>query len=239
MARGWFLCEFGTMKISSIVKKVLMALTGLGLVGFLIAHLAGNLLLYKVDKATNTGAAFNDYGLMLEHNPLLPFAEIALALIFVIHVVSALVLTKQNSAARPIGYSEHENAGESSLSSRTMWWTGAIIFAFIVIHIKEFKFGDHTVPGQLWGLVASEFEKPLMVGIYVAAMIALGFHIAHGIGSAFQSLGLLSGSRRQLRRAGMILGWVIALGFASMPLWTFITKPVTTNPPVSIQSEKK
>src|SRR5258706_12172053 len=106
------------MKISSIIKKVLMALTGLGLVGFLIAHLAGNLLLYKVDAKTNTGIAFNDYGEMLEHNALLPLAEIALFLIFLIHVFTAFTLTRQNSAARPIGYSEHENAGESSFSSR-------------------------------------------------------------------------------------------------------------------------
>lgn len=214
-----------------------MALTGLGLVGFLVAHLAGNLLIYKVDAKTHSGVAFNDYGEMLERNALLPFAETALFLIFLIHVFTALKLTLENKKARPLGYSEHENAGESTFSSRTMWWTGLIIFGFIIIHIKQFKFGNKEQPGHLWGLVVTEFESPAVVAVYVVSMIALGFHIAHGIGSAFQSLGLLSNSRRRLRRAGQIVGWIIAIGFASIPLWTIANK--SSRPAIISETEPK
>ena len=207
------------MQISSIIKKVIMSLTGLALVGFLIAHLAGNFYLYKGDRA------FNGYSDMLEHNPLLIPAEIALFLTFVIHVLSAVVLTLQNRAARKLGYAQRETAGESTLSSRTMMISGLIVFAFIVLHIWQFKFGDKTVPGGLWGVVVAEFQKPVILIIYVVAMIVLGFHIAHGISSAFQSLGLFSVHRHQLRKIGQVLGWILALGFAALPVWTFTTKP--------------
>lgn len=210
------------MKITSIFKKVLMGLSGLALVAFLVAHLAGNLLLYK-----GTGA-FNGYADLLEHNPLVVPAEIALVAIFLIHVANALRLTLENKAARPHAYTERKTAGESTLSSRTMWVTGLLVFAFLCLHIWQFKFGDKSGAGGLWGLVVSKFQEPAILGIYVTAMLVLGFHIAHGISSAFQSLGLFSKSRRKLRVIGLVVGWILALGFMSLPLWAFLAKPVAT-----------
>ncbi|HLX64767.1 MAG TPA: succinate dehydrogenase cytochrome b subunit [Planctomycetota bacterium] len=210
------------MKISSIFKKVLMALSGLALVGFLVAHLAGNLLLYKGN------GAFNGYAEMLEHNPLIIPAELALIAIFVIHVYNAARLTIENKTARPIVNAERKTAGESTFSSRTMWATGLIVFAFIILHVWQFKYGDKSGSGGLWGLVISKFQEPAILGIYVVAMLVLGFHLAHGISSAFQSLGLLSQNRRKLRGAGLIVGWILALGFMSLPLYAFFAKPVAT-----------
>src|SRR5205823_5179806 len=121
------------MKMNSILKKVVMALTGLALVGFLIAHLAGNLLIYKGNCIVDgkEECAFNSYGEALDHNPLLPFAEIALLAIFLIHMWSATRLTLENRAARPITNSERKTAGESTFSSRNMWITGFIVLGFI------------------------------------------------------------------------------------------------------------
>ena len=218
------------MKISSIIKKVMMALSGLALVGFLVTHLAGNLLIYKLDPKTNTGDDFNKYGEYLEHNPLLPLAEIALLALFIMHVSTALRLTLENRAARPIAYAERKTAGESTFSSRTMWYTGMIIFGFIALHIWQFKFGNKEGVGKLWGLVVSEFQKPVILAVYVAAMLALGLHIAHGISSAFQSLGLFSLKRSKLKLAGQLIGWAIALGFAAIPVWSFTQHPGTLKP---------
>lgn len=106
-----------------------------------------------------------------------------------------------------------------------MWYTGMIIFAFLILHIWRFKFGSKNGDGKLWGMVITEFQNPVILIIYLIAMLALGFHIAHGISSAFQSLGLFSNNRHKLRRAGLIIGWMIALGFASIPIWAYLTKP--------------
>jgi succinate dehydrogenase / fumarate reductase cytochrome b subunit len=211
------------MKASSIFKKLLMAITGLGLIGFLIAHLAGNFLLLGGEKP------FNAYAKYLETNPLLIPAEIGLLALFVAHIISAIRVTAENNAARPQAYAVRQNAGQSTVASRTMWYTGALILIFVVVHVAMFKFKvgtDCSERENLFGLVARKFENPAVCGFYVAAMLFLGLHLSHAISSLFQTVGVLNATwRPRAQRVGLIAGWAIAAGFALLPVWAFIAKP--------------
>ncbi|HYG75857.1 MAG TPA: succinate dehydrogenase cytochrome b subunit [Planctomycetota bacterium] len=218
------------MNFSSIVKKTFMAFTGLALVGFLVTHLAGNLMIFSPEK-------FNAYAHMLEQNPLLVPAEIALLAIFLVHIYMALKLTAENRAARTESYEVRNTAGESTWASRNMMITGVIILFFVIIHVKMFKYGDKTGAGGLWGLVIREFKQPQVAIFYVASMIFMGFHLSHAISSALQSLGALKpGVRPKVRRLGAVIGWGLAIGFAILPLWAWlIAKDEPSMPNIQIK----
>jgi succinate dehydrogenase / fumarate reductase cytochrome b subunit len=195
-----------------------MALTGLALFGFTIGHLAGNLLIFKGAESFNAYAeGLAGFGVLLYA------AEVGLIIFFVIHAYSGIRVTLENRRARKSQYMSKSTAGEATLASRTMAIGGVILAIFIVLHVRMFKYGDHQGEGGLWGLVIRTFQDPLMVAWYTLAMVALGLHLSHGIGSAFQTLGALKSDwRRPAKKIGMGLGWVIALGFASLPIWSYI-----------------
>ncbi|HVN83337.1 MAG TPA: succinate dehydrogenase cytochrome b subunit [Candidatus Binatia bacterium] len=208
---------------SNIGRKVLMALTGLFLIFFLIIHLSGNLLVFK------SAAAFNDYSEKLLANELIYVAEIGLLVAFVAHFISGIAVTLQNRAARPIGYAVKRRAGHTShksLASTTMILTGIVVLAFVPIHLITFKYGTHyAVAGNphqrdLYRLVIEEFHEPLEVVWYVVAMVIIGFHLWHGFGSGFESLGVAY--RKPLRRFGQALAVIIAGGFAIIPVLVFL-----------------
>lgn len=203
------------MTLASILKKVLMALTGLAWFGFIIAHLSGNLLLYKGPES------FNHYSDTLLSNVFLLPAEIALVLFLLVHFVTALRVTRENNNARPQRYVyKLPSTGSSTFASRTMWYGGVIILLFIILHVWMFKFGDHTGEHGLWGLVIRSFKNPLIVIGYVFAMLPLGLHLSHGFSSAFQTLSLLQPRwHTGFQKTGVILGWVLAIGFIMLPLW--------------------
>jgi succinate dehydrogenase / fumarate reductase cytochrome b subunit len=205
------------MPLSSILKKALMAITGLFWFVYLIVHLAGNLLLVK-------GAeSFNFYAETLGSNPLVVLAEIALLVTILVHIFSALRVSRENNKARPHAYAyKVPSTGSSTFASRTMWYGGVILLLFIIVHVWMFKYGDHAGAGGLWGLVVRSFKHPLIVVGYVIAMLPLGLHLSHGFGSAFQTLGVVAPSwRLGLRRTGRVLGWILAVGFLCLPLWAF------------------
>jgi succinate dehydrogenase / fumarate reductase cytochrome b subunit len=205
------------MTISSIVKKVVMAFTGLCWFLYVIAHLAGNLFLYAGPEQYNAYAEF------LLSIPLIIPAEIGLLVLLVLHLASAWRVTRQNNAARPQAYvSKVTSSGSSTYASRTMWYGGVILLLFIIIHVWTFKFGDHTGEHGLWGLVVQSFKNPWISAAYVVAMLSLGLHLSHGFSSAFQTLSILQ-SRWQygLQKTGQVLGWVLAVGFILFPLWAF------------------
>ncbi|HUI26761.1 MAG TPA: succinate dehydrogenase cytochrome b subunit [Candidatus Kryptonia bacterium] len=208
---------------SNIGRKVLMALTGLFLILFLIIHLSGNLLVFK------SAEAFNDYSEKLLANELIYVAEIGLLVAFVAHFISGIAVTLQNRAARPIGYAVKRRAGHTShksLASTTMILTGLVVLVFVPIHLITFKFGAHyPVAGNphqrdLYRLVIEEFREPLEVVWYVAAMAIIGFHLWHGFGSGFESLGVTY--RKPLRRIGQALAVIIAGGFIIIPVLVFL-----------------
>lgn len=206
------------MNLTSILKKAGMAITGLALFGFTIGHLAGNLLIFK-------GAeGFNAYAQGLANlGALLYAAEVGLIIFFVVHAYSGIRVSIENRKARSAKYIAKTTAGQATLASRTMAVSGVLLAIFIVLHVRMFKYGDHTGEGGLWGLVIRTFQDPLMVAWYTVAMVALGLHLSHGIASALQTLGALKiGWREPLKKIGLGIGWAIALGFASLPIWSYI-----------------
>jgi len=209
---------------SSIGRKVLMGLTGLLLIGFLVSHLAGNLLVFVGRDA------FNDYSHALISNPLIYVAEIGLVVLFVAHLVSGISVTLRNRAARPTRYAKKVRAGgtsHKSLASTTMIVSGLVVLVFVPLHLIEFKYGTHYASTSdphvrdLYRLVIEAFQSPLMVAWYVVAMIVIGFHLWHGFGSGFESLGLAY--KKPLRRVGQALAVLLAGGFLLIPLVIFMT----------------
>jgi len=197
---------------SLIGKKLGMALTGLALYGFLVGHLAGNLLLVKGDH----GEAFMAYAKFLTTHPLLIPIEIVLLAIFLIHIAFAISVTLENRRARPIGYqARSRSVGGRSWASSTMIYTGIIVFVFVALHIRMFKYGDLGT-GTLFDLVVNTFHETTTRVLYVAAMVVLGFHLWHAFQSAFQTLGLKSSV---IRVVGLVLSLVLAGGFGFLPLY--------------------
>lgn len=206
------------MSLASIFKKTLMAVTGLAWFLFLVGHLSGNFLLFK-------GAdAFNAYAQLLESTGVLLYiAEIGLIVFLATHIYSGVRTTIENRSARPQAYDVQTTRGRASVFSRSMMAGGIIIVLFIVTHVAMFKFGDHTGEGGLYGLVIETFKNPLMVAWYLLALVAIGMHLSHGFGSAFQTLGVSNPAwRGRLKLTGMVVGWAIAGGFMTMPIWALV-----------------
>ena len=204
---------------SSVGRKQLMALTGLGLSGFLIVHLSGNLLLFAGDG----GVKFNAYAAWLHKQPWLIPAEIGLVGMFVLHIYLAFSLTRQNRNARPTPY-YYKDGSDASLGSRTMILSGLVVFLFLVIHLVNFKFGDASGPGGKYALVVSTFQDPLYAFIYIIAMIVLTLHLSHGIQSAFQTFGINHPVHTpNIQKLCLLLALALGAGFTSMPLWFLIS----------------
>jgi succinate dehydrogenase / fumarate reductase cytochrome b subunit len=211
---------------STVATKVLVGLTGLSLVGFLCVHLAGNLLLY-VGPAT-----FNAYSHALISNPFVIPLELGLLALFVVHVLQAVTNWWSDRRARPIAYQVKRGAGgrsRKSAASTTMIWTGPILFVFVAVHVATMKYGawyPATIHGEegrdLYRLVTEVFRNPAWVAFYAACMAAVGFHLWHGVSSAFESLGL-NGPRFTPRvvTAGKVLAALVGAGFFLIPLYLF------------------
>ena len=196
-----------------------MAATGLLLIGFLITHVAANLLLL-VDTT-----AFNDYSHALTSNALIYVAEAVLLALFVAHLLSGLLVERANRAARPIPYENKQRAGGRSrktLASATMIFSGVLILVFVPLHIAEFKFGPVYPSAQdpgvrdLARLVLEEFREPAEVLWYEFALVVIGLHAWHGIPSALDSLGV--SHRLWLRNSARALAVAIFGGFVLIPL---------------------
>jgi succinate dehydrogenase / fumarate reductase cytochrome b subunit len=205
---------------------MLVALTGLALFGFLVMHLAGNLLLLVGPET------FNAYSEALVSNPLVIPAEIALLVIFLLHAYNAVRVTLSNRAARPTAYAQKSRAGgasRKSTASTTMILTGLVMLVFVVIHVRSFKFGpyyeatlDGAVVRDLSRLVVEAFGDPLTAGFYALVMILVGTHVWHGFWSAFQSLGAGDTSwTRRLQMVGWGLATILAAGFFFIPVWVY------------------
>jgi succinate dehydrogenase / fumarate reductase, cytochrome b subunit len=211
---------------SSVGSKYLIALSGLSLVGFLILHLAGNLLIFV------SAGAFNRYSDKLIHNPLLIPAELGLLALFLLHVFKTVRLWFGSRDARPKGYARKKWAGHTSrksVASTTMILSGTFLFVFVLLHLVTFKYGPHYVttdhPGErdLYRLVIEVFSRPGYVVFYIVSMVIIGFHLWHGASSAFQSLGIDQGGLApKIRAAGWGLAILIAGGFLIIPVWVYL-----------------
>ena len=212
---------------SSIGKKIVMAVTGLSMIGFLVTHLAGNMLLF-------VGAeTYNLYSHKLISNPLIYGAEAILVLVFLYHVFMAIKITLENRGARPIRYAVTASLGKKTLSSSTMMWSGSVILVFLILHLISFKFGEDVAPPSvdgardLYALVVTRFQNPFYSSFYILCMIILGFHLSHALQSTFRSFGLSHPT---------YLGWIkiisygtaiaFTLGFSIFPIYFGFIKQV-------------
>jgi len=208
---------------SSIGKKLVVALTGLALVGFLSVHLAGNLLVFKGQEA------FNAYALALRDlGPGLWVARLLLLAMAGAHILLALRLQAENSAARGAAYVV-QRPQVSTPAARSMLLTGLLIAAFVLYHLAHFTWrvahpefaGSLGVagPDDVYSMVVGSFGQPLIAGLYVVAIVLLGLHLAHGVSSVFQTLGLRHPRwERTLARLGPAFGALVAAGYLSIPL---------------------
>jgi succinate dehydrogenase / fumarate reductase cytochrome b subunit len=210
---NWF---FTTIR-SSIGKKLMMAITGLGFCTFLLGHLAGNLTIYGGEDALNSYA---------EHlhslGPLINAAEIGLLTFAIIHVLTGITLFYQNFRARPVRYAVNKAAGGRTIASWTMPYSGFIVLIFIVTHLLNFHFVDKT-ERLIFQIVSEAFLNPVYVIGYVLAMIVMGLHVRHGFWSAFQTIGANHPKYMPAIRTGSILfGLLVGFGFGLIPIYFVI-----------------
>ncbi len=208
---------------TTIGKKVAMAVTGLILVGFVILHMWGNL------HAFEGSTAFDDYGhfLRVAGAPVLGSEQalwsirVVLFISAALHIVAAVQLTQLDLASRPVGYSRRRSisGGTAALFMRV---SGVLLAVFIVVHILHLTTGT-LLPGfragEVYANVIRGFSNPLMVLFYLAAMVALAFHLYHGIWSTTQTLGWTTrGTDRGYRNLAVAIAAVVSLGFVAVPL---------------------
>ncbi len=213
-----------TLYRSTIGKKVIMAVTGLMLVGFVVAHMAGNLQMFAGAVRMNGYAAF-----LQSTGELLWIARLALLAATILHVLMAWQLTRIKNAARPVGYVKRDPQ-VSTLASRTMRWGGLLLLVFIVFHILHFTTGTvypaASAAGgngfsdtDVYGNVVHAFRNPLVSAFYVVSMLFLLLHLFHGAWSSVRTLGLARPSRHPLhRRVSTVIAVVVWLGFTAIPV---------------------
>ena len=207
---------------STIGRKIVMAVTGLALIGFIIAHLTGNLLVFAGPEAIRAYAIWlREVG----HGMALWALRLGLLAAALLHVWAATSLSLANRAARPAGYRKHDPRG-ATLASRTMRWSGYLLLAYVVYHLLDMTFGSvhpdfiHLDP---YHNLLVGFRRPVPTVMYIVAMILLGLHLAHGTWSALRTLGLSHPRYVPVVRAVSVgFGVVVALGYISIPL-AFVT----------------
>lgn len=219
-----FLLEFYR---STIGKKVIMAITGLLLVGFVVGHMLGHLQVFQ------SAAKYNAYAHFLQSlGGALWLARGGLLVATILHVLMAVQLTQRKRAARPVAYAKLEPQ-VSTFASRTMRWGGVLILVFVVFHVLHFttlnvfpEYRDIDVYSRM--IVA--FRTPWITAFYVLAMLGVGLHLYHGAWSSMRTLGLTRGTPNPFKRnlaAGLAI--IVALGFIVVPVAIAlgIVKPVT------------
>ena len=210
-------------KTNSVVKKAVMAVSGIIMVLYLIAHVVGNL------KAFSGRDAFNDYSAWIRTvgNPAVPgettlwIIRIVLLVAVLAHFWAAISLWRQAKRARPQAYVTKKSVAQS-YASRTMRWGGVIVLLFIIWHILDLTTGTVNPDGHdttPYDRLVASFSNPFSTAFYAIAVILLGMHLRHGIWSATQTLGQ-SNRRREKTVSLFALAFatVLTLGFLLVPL---------------------
>ena len=218
---------------ATVGKKILMAITGFMVIGFVTVHLIGNLQIFIGQEQ------LNKYAEMLQNLGSLKWGfRLVLVVLFLVHIWKGIVLWLENKKARPVSYTK-ENTLEASIASRTMIYTGALVFFFVAYHISHFTLLDchpeyaklPLVDGRfdVYSMVIIGFKEPLISILYLIFVGLVAFHISHAISSVFQTLGLNKPSvMPKLKLLGNLIAVILFLGYASMPiavLMNIITLP--------------
>lgn len=217
----------GRMFRSSIGAKLVMAVTGILLFGFLIAHLLGNLTVFGgAEKINQYGQALRDLG------PMLWVARVGLIVIAVAHIATALRLVKANEAARPVPYLKQASR-QIKPQTRLMWTSGLVLLGYALFHLAHFTWGfvlhdywkaeakiaDGRVVHDVHTMIVLGFQVWWVSAAYLVAMVFLALHLCHAIPSFFQTIGLHhSKYQRALKMSGPAIATLIFLGYASIPV---------------------
>ncbi|MCU0783065.1 MAG: succinate dehydrogenase cytochrome b subunit [Verrucomicrobia bacterium] len=214
---------------SSLGKKFVMAATGALLVLFVAGHMVGNLQVFLGPEAINR------YGHFLQTNlEIIWPVRFGLILLLVLHVWSAARVSRENKAARPVGYLVEPAEPAASYASRTMLMSGLIVAAFIIYHLLHFTvqvqainlagkdflaLRDEQGRHDVYAMVILGFQQPLVSGFYIVAIGLLCMHLSHGARAMFQSLGLKTHYwATAVDTSAKIIAWVIFLGYVSIPV---------------------
>jgi succinate dehydrogenase / fumarate reductase cytochrome b subunit len=209
-------------KTSSVFKKVVMAVSGIIMVLFLIAHMVGNLHVFQGAKA------FNSYSEWLRtvgepalpYRTLLTIIEIVLTVSVVAHFWAAVSLWRQAKRARPQSYVTKKSVAQT-YASRTMRWGGVIVALFIVYHLLDLTFGVANPAGTdstPYGRLVAGFSNPIPTIVYVIALVLLGMHLRHGIWSATQTLGQSNRRReRTVNAFAIVFSTLLIAGYLVVP----------------------
>jgi succinate dehydrogenase cytochrome b subunit len=211
---------------SSIMSKIIMAVTGGILVMFVIGHMVGNLQIFLGAEPLNVYARF----LQSVGEPLWVVRTV-MFLTISLHIFTGVRLKLANRAARPIGYCK-ESTVQATLASRTMVWTGILAGIYVVYHLMHFTVHALSNAGvvRAWAedahghtdvfhMIVTGFQIPYISAIYIAAMVLLGFHLYHGISSLFQTLGLNHPRYTPIMRCGgAALAILVAAGYIVIPV---------------------
>ena len=212
-------------RTTSLQLKIVMAVSGAVLVLFLIGHMLGNLKIFLGADALDTYAAWlREVGEpALPRETLLWATRVVLLVAIVAHVVSATILARRASRARPVAYAARPRT-PGSYAARTMRWGGVIVGLFVVWHILDLTTGllnPNGVPGAVYDNVLADFApgRWYVTFWYVVAMLAIGFHLRHGLWSALQTLGRSSEpNQRRLKTISTVVAVVLTAGFLVVPL---------------------
>ncbi len=213
---------WGTM----VGKKVVMAVTGVILVGFVIAHMLGNIKIFIGADVFDAYAAFlREFGEpLLPYSALLWTARLILLMSAVLHIVAAVELTLMNRSARLMGY-EAKKSSAATLGSLTMRWSGVLLAAFIVYHLLHLTLGvvgfkpDQFHHLEVYSNVIAGFSVWYVSVFYILSMAALCLHLDHGVWSMLQTLGLNDArSSRVFRMMSRGVAILVFAGFISVPV---------------------
>jgi len=211
---------------SALGKKYAMALTGVVMMGYVVAHMVGNLKLY-VGAVSMDGYAewLRDLGYpALPHEGMLWIFRTVLLGALLVHLHAAWALTRMNHRARPVGYASKRDYVAADFAARTMRWTGIIVGLFIAFHLADITFGvvvntSEFETGAVYNNVVASFSRWPVAVFYIVANVALGYHLYHGAWSLFQSLGL---NHRRFNRwrqwFAIAFAAVVVIGNVSFPL---------------------
>ena len=203
---------------STVGKKIVMAVTGMILFAFVIGHLLGNLQVFEGP------AKLNAYGAFLHSiGEFLWPVRIILLIAVTLHIVATVQLALRKKRARPIEYSV-KKAIASSYASRTMYWSGPIVLAFIIFHLLHLTAGyihpgAAYIEGDVYHNVVSGFQVWWVSISYIVAVSLLGLHLRHGLWSMFQTLGIHQPQYTvRFKKAAMVIALLITLGYISIPI---------------------
>jgi len=216
----WFLDLYR----SSLGKKYVMAVTGLVLMAYVLAHMIGNLKLYLGRDSINRYAEWlRDVGEpALPRTTLLWVVRVVLIAAFALHIHAALMLTLRNRGARPVRYRSKRDYVAANYASRTMRWSGVIVGLFVLFHLMDLTWGNANpgfIRGDAYHNVVASFQRWPVALVYIVANLALGLHLYHGAWSLFQSMGWSNRRFNRWRRYfAVAFAAIVVIGNVSIPV---------------------